>query len=229
MANFVSYENANTIMEGIANKFKTLGGAYTPRGSVAFANLPSTLTQAMTGYVYNLSDDFTTDTRFVEGAGKKYSEGTNVVVADTSTTAYNAVTPTGTENPSNEGWYEENSGAYAATADTTVDSGKTYYEAIVTPSFMFDVIGNFIDTDGIETAIKNVSGMISGDFDSTAAYSIGDVVVQNGKLYKFNTEHTAGNFDTAEVDEKTVAELIGEAEPESLTTAQVNALLALLD
>lgn len=227
--NFVSFDNANSIVEAIANKFKTLGGAYTPRGSVSFANLPTTLTKAMTGYVYNMSDGFTTDTRFVEGAGKKYSEGTNVVVADVSTTAYNAVTPTGTENPSSEGWYEENSGAYAATADTTVDSGKTYYEAVVTPSFKFDVIGNFIDTDGIEAAIQNVSDMIAGEFDSTAAYAAGDVVVHEGKLYKYKAAHTAGNFDNTEVDEKTVAELIGEAEPESLTTAQVSALLALLD
>ena len=44
---------------------------------------------------------------------------------------YDAVTPVGTENPSEEGWYEEDgSGGYVLTADTTVQAGKTYYEAV---------------------------------------------------------------------------------------------------
>jgi len=40
-----------------------------------------------------------------------------------------AVSPLGTENPSDEGWYEKDSttGVYSLTEDTTVVSGKTYY------------------------------------------------------------------------------------------------------
>ena len=45
---------------------------------------------------------------------------------------YTAVTPDGTEDPSAEGWYErsgtEGAYTYTLTADTTVDSSKTYYE-----------------------------------------------------------------------------------------------------
>lgn len=45
---------------------------------------------------------------------------------------YTAVTPEGTENPSEEGWYErsgtEGSYTYTLTTDTTVDQTKTYYE-----------------------------------------------------------------------------------------------------
>ena len=41
---------------------------------------------------------------------------------------YVAVTPVGTENPSTEGWYELVEGSYVASEDTTVASGKTYYE-----------------------------------------------------------------------------------------------------
>ena len=37
------------------------------------------------------------------------------------------VTPTGTENPSQEGWYEFSNGKYILTTDTTIQSGKTYY------------------------------------------------------------------------------------------------------
>lgn len=47
------------------------------------------------------------------------------------TYTYTAVTPTGTENPSTEGWYERSGSAgsyvYALTTDTTVDNTKTYY------------------------------------------------------------------------------------------------------
>lgn len=38
-----------------------------------------------------------------------------------------AVTPVGTENPLNEHWYEQVSGEYIGTQDTSVVSGKTYY------------------------------------------------------------------------------------------------------
>ena len=45
--------------------------------------------------------------------------------------SYDAVTPAGTENPSEEGWYERSGSAgsyvYTLTTDTTVNSEKTYY------------------------------------------------------------------------------------------------------
>ena len=42
--------------------------------------------------------------------------------------SYSAVTPVGTENPSNEGWYELVGSDYVLSSDTTVDDQKTYYE-----------------------------------------------------------------------------------------------------
>ena len=95
MANFVSYANATELMTEIGNKFRALNSAYVPRGTSTFANLPTTLTKTMGGYVYNVTDDFTTTALFVEGAGKKYSAGTNVVIIDNGTTSYSAVTPEG--------------------------------------------------------------------------------------------------------------------------------------
>lgn len=41
---------------------------------------------------------------------------------------YTAVTPVGTENPSEEGWYVLVGDKYRATSDTEVDSNVTYYE-----------------------------------------------------------------------------------------------------
>ena len=82
MANFVSYANAETLMTSIGNKIKALNGAYVIRGNSTFANLPTTLTKAMTGYVYNVTTDFTTTALFVDGAGKKYPAGTNIVIVN---------------------------------------------------------------------------------------------------------------------------------------------------
>ena len=41
---------------------------------------------------------------------------------------YTAVTPTGTENPSEEGWYVLVGDTYRVTSDAEVDSNVTYYE-----------------------------------------------------------------------------------------------------
>lgn len=226
MANFVSYANATELMTAIGQKFATLEGAYVFRGSVTFANLPSTLLKSMVGYVYNVSDQFTTDARFVEGAGKKYAAGTNVAVADVG--GFSAVTPVGSENPSTEGWYVLDNGEYVLTSDETVQAGTTYYEYVA--DYKFDVVGNFVDVDGIYTEIDKVVGMICADeFDVQNAYAIGDVVTYNRGLYKFKVAHTAeDDWDSSEVDEVDVISLIESAEPDSLTTAQVNALLALL-
>lgn len=236
MANFVSYANAETLMTEIGNKFNALNGAYIIRGSSTFANLPTTLTKEMTGYVYNVTTDFTTTSLFVEGAGKKYSAGTNVVIVDVGAVSYNAVTPEGTENPSEEGWYETTSSpmqlpVFVLTSDVTVNPEKTYYEKTVLPNMRYDVLGNFIDVDAINAEIEKVSDMITDeDFDSTQAYAVGDIVKRENVLYKFKSAHTANtSWDATEVDEVKVVDLITASDPDSLTTAQVNALIALLN
>ena len=214
MSNFVSYSNAQDLMRAIGSKFAELGGAYIAKGSVAFASLPATPTEAQAGFVYNISDDFTTDSRFVEGSGKDYPAGTNVVIVNNST--YAAVTPAGSEDPSSEGWYELVGGKYVLSEDTSVDSGKTYYAKTVL--VQYDVLGSFIDLSDIETAIENVAKMIAGEFDTTEAYSEGDIVVYENSLYQFNTAHAAGAWDASEVDDTTVEELIADA----LATANTN-------
>lgn len=46
-----------------------------------------------------------------------------------TTVTYTAVSPVGSENPSEEGWYVLSGNRYVLATDTTVDSNKTYYEA----------------------------------------------------------------------------------------------------
>ena len=224
--NFVDYTQATTLTNKIAQRLNSQAAGFLFRGSSTFANLPSTLTAAMVGYTYNMSEAFTTDARFVEGASKKYPAGTNVAVADCST--YEAVAdPTG-QNPASEGWYELVNNKYVLSADTEPAVGKTYYVGIL--SYKFDIPTGFIDVDGINGRIDDVRNSIADQFDQTQAYAIGDIVMHNDLLYKFKAAHTANTaWDATEVDATTVEELIGSAEPDSLTTAQVNALLALLD
>ena len=64
-----------------------ISGAYKPQGSVAFANLPA-LSSSIEGYVYNVTDAFTTTANFVEGAGHRYPAGTNVVCVEHGTGTY---------------------------------------------------------------------------------------------------------------------------------------------
>lgn len=219
MKNYVDYANATVLMQAIAEKIEKLG-CYHFRGSIPFAQLPAILTATEKGYLWNITNDFTTDARFIEGAGKKYYAGENVGVADLST--YDAVTPAGSEDPSSEGWYELVSGNYVLSEDTTVDPLKTYYE--YNELYKLDCLGQFVDIDAILDVIcKEV-------FDATQAYDAGTVVrYTDNKLYKFKNAHVADDpWDPTNVDETTVIELIAEAEPESLTAQQIADLKAIL-
>lgn len=113
---------------------------YKPAGSATLATLPE-LTSAVVGNVYDMSEAFETTSDFVEGAGKTYPIGTNVVVADLGT--YSTVSPVGDEDPSDLGWYEIKNDVYVLSADTEVDSEKTYYT--YTANIKFDVLPGFID------------------------------------------------------------------------------------
>lgn len=217
MSNFVSYSDATALMTKIADRFNKLG-AVTFKGSVAFSGLPATPDSTMIGWMYNVNEDFETDARFVEGAGKKYKAGENVIVDDLST--YAAVTPAGSEDPSAEGWYELVGGKYVLSADTEVDPLKTYYEK--TEIYKLDCAGQLVDIDAILDII------CKADFEITEDYVIGNVVKKDEKLYRFKADHAAGAWDPTEVDEVDVIQLIKDAEPDSLTQQQLDTLIALL-
>lgn len=211
MANkFVSLQNAQVLMNAIGAKFDELNGAYIYKGSIAFAGLPATLSAGMGGYVYNINEEFTTDARFVEGAGKKYAAGTDVAIVDLST--YDAVTPAGSENPSTEGWFELVGGRYVLSTDTTVDAGKTYYE--YNAEFKLNVAASFVNVTAIENNIAQLANdMVAATFNptSSAHYDEGDLVKKDNVLYRFVAEHTAGDpWDIDEVEVVTIEQLIAE-------------------
>lgn len=61
-----------------------VGSAYKASGSIYFANLPA-LDSTRVGNVYDIKDAFTTTASFLEGAGKNYPAGTNVVIVNIGT------------------------------------------------------------------------------------------------------------------------------------------------
>lgn len=65
-----------------------ISSVYTPQGSISFASLPQTPSANELGYVWNISDSFTTDSRFLEGAGTVFAAGTNVGVIENSGSYY---------------------------------------------------------------------------------------------------------------------------------------------
>ncbi len=72
-SDFATKEEVNTAIS------TQIGRVYKPSGTVEYASLP-TPSQENLGNVYNVSNAFTTDERFVDGPGKKYPAGSNVAV-----------------------------------------------------------------------------------------------------------------------------------------------------
>lgn len=71
-------EEADSVIQTAVKS--AIAGVYKVKGSVAFADLPTE--DVKEGYVYNIMDNFTTTSNFVEGAGKEYGAGTNVVYTE---------------------------------------------------------------------------------------------------------------------------------------------------
>lgn len=78
------YQTESDVESAIDSK---ISGVYKPQGTVAFASLPA-LSSSIEGYVYNISDAFTTTADFVEGAGHNHPAGTNVVCVEHGTGTY---------------------------------------------------------------------------------------------------------------------------------------------
>ncbi len=137
-----------------------ISSVYKPGGSVAFADLPSA-DAAHLGMVYNVTDAFTTTETFLEGAGKGYPAGTNVVVVLTS--AVDSETPTysydvlaGFVNLS--GYVEKETGKGLSANDYT-DAEKTKLNGIAegaTKVEASETVGN-IKINGVETTLFNVA------------------------------------------------------------------------
>lgn len=155
MANkYLNYEGLAHFLEKLDERFAPIQAIVFQSTVDDVDHLPA-LNTVKAGYMYNIKTGGLTDSNFVEGAGHLIADGENVAAVELLTSGYTvvtsvttsddpkaegwfeaaatSVTPVGTENPAEEGWYEADtvvSGAYVRTADTTVDSGKTYYTVV---------------------------------------------------------------------------------------------------
>ena len=75
--NYATTSNVNTLIN------QAVSTVYTPKGSLADISTLGTLsTSGKIGDVYNISSEFTTTADFVEGVGKVYPAGTNIVLVE---------------------------------------------------------------------------------------------------------------------------------------------------
>lgn len=109
---YVSKEALDAYTQALSQKLNSkLSNIYTPKGSAIYADTAylasdskaspainsvglwqqingnwAKLTEVMPGWVYNITNAFTTDANFVEGAGVEPLEGVNIVVVNVGTT-----------------------------------------------------------------------------------------------------------------------------------------------
>lgn len=69
-------DNAKHYMEQCQQIAGGMQGGFLPMGTISFAQLPTS--NIGQGWMYNIVDEFTSDSRFMDGAGKKYAAGSNV-------------------------------------------------------------------------------------------------------------------------------------------------------
>lgn len=83
----LSAETVEAALAELLGKINALPSAIIPKGSKAFASLaPSTdLAAANIGFMWNITDAFTTTADFAEGAGHEIPAGANVYVANVGT------------------------------------------------------------------------------------------------------------------------------------------------
>ena len=85
----LSAETVEAALAELLGKINALPSAIVPKGSKAFASLaPQTdLAAANVGFMWNITDAFTTTADFAEGAGHSIPAGANVYVANVGTAA----------------------------------------------------------------------------------------------------------------------------------------------
>lgn len=163
------YQQAKDISEG-------LKGGLQPHGTVAFADLPA-LADVSTGWMFNISDEFTTTDDFKEGAGNVIPAGANIyktsdekwdVLAGTPVTGIKGVN----EDSFRRGNVEltaENVGAVATGGDTA-DNTATFTSSDV--------------ADGSASAWTTVSKLSSGEKHSSIFAKVSQMFKNVRYLYK---------------------------------------------
>jgi hypothetical protein len=144
--------------------------AITPKGSVAFASLP-TPAAANLGWLYNVTDSFTTTAAFVEGAGKKYPAGTNIYVVDTGSSTYKWDVMAGFINTYTYDSHIANTTIHVAQTDK--DRWDAKQDALTFDNSPTENSNNPVKSGGIYTALNGKANKSTtlGGYGITNAYT----------------------------------------------------------
>ena len=169
-------DNAKYYFEQVKDVSEAIKGGLQPRGTVAFADLPQ-LADCVAGWMFNISDEFTTTADFKEGAGSTVPAGANIyktsddkwdVLAGTPVTGIKGVN----EDSFRRGNVEltaENVGAVATGGDTAEN----------TTAFTSSDVA-----DGSASAWTNVSKLSSGEKHSSIFAKMSQMFKNVRYLYK---------------------------------------------
>ena len=163
------YQQAKDISEG-------LNGGLQPHGTVAFADLPA-LADVNAGWMYNISDEFTTTDDFKEGAGNVIPAGANIYKTSDEKWDVLAGTPVTGIKGANEDTFRrgnveltaENVGAVATGGDTA-ENTATFTSSDV--------------ADGSASAWTSVSKLSSGEKHSSILKKVSQMFKNVRYLYK---------------------------------------------
>ena len=192
----LSAETVEAALAELLGKINALPSAIIPKGSKAFASLaPSTdLAAANLGFMWNITDAFTTTSDFAEGAGHSIPAGANVYVANVGTAA----------EPSYkydifQGMYDLS--GYALKSEMSVEAGTGANADKTTITLKSGTSATVLTTH------QDISGKVdkieTEAFSAEKAYAEGDYVTYDNKLYQFTAAHAAGAWAGTDAKEIT--------------------------
>lgn len=169
-------DNAKYYFEQVKDVSEAIKGGLQPRGTVAFADLPQ-LADCVVGWMFNISDEFTTTADFKEGAGSTVPAGANIYKTSDEKWDVLAGTPvTGVKGVKEKSYRRgnvvltaENVGAVATGGDTA-ENTATFTSSDV--------------ADGSVSAWTNVPKLSSGEKHSSIFAKVSQMFKNVRYLYK---------------------------------------------
>lgn len=174
-----------------------IASTYKPAGSTTFADLTAEgmLAVANVGKVYNVTDAFTTNDNFIEGAGKSYPVGTNVVIINAGTDEapeykYDVL----------QGFVDLSNYSTTTEMNTAIENAIGGLTADQIPSLPADKITNFDQevADAVNTELnKELGEGETSALQTTIATEAGKVATEKINALDFTDTPADGEFVTS--------------------------------
>ena len=169
-------DNAKYYFEQVKDVSEAIKGGLQPRGTVAFADLPA-LADVNAGWMYNISDEFTTTDDFKEGAGNVIPAGANIYKTSDEKWDVLAGTPvTGVKGAKEASYRRGNVNLTPANIGAVATGGDTANNIV---SFTSSDVA-----DGLTSAWTTVSKLSSGEKHSSIFAKVSQMFKNVRYLYK---------------------------------------------